>query len=202
MIQRRGVRIALLAYNDFMPRMFEAGPDWPGAAWAEPRDVVADIRAARRAGADVVIPFMHWGWELQPGPTERQRQLARRMIDAGAAAVVGGHPHVTQGAEVYRARPIVWSLGNFVFDGFDEPRARTGWILRMTVDRRGVVAWDTLEARLDDRGVPHPAPGARTPCGARRSEVVSLCTYAQDGARTAKQSGRDGRKRHLDSRQR
>lgn len=45
------------------------------------------------------------------------------MIDAGADIVVGGHPHVTQGAEIYRGRPIIYSLGNFVFDGFDLPAA-------------------------------------------------------------------------------
>ena len=44
----------------------------------------------------------------------RQRQLARLMIDAGADAVVGGHPHVIQDTEVYRGRPILYSLGNFL----------------------------------------------------------------------------------------
>ena len=46
-------------------------------------------RAARQAGADLVIPFMHWGWERERQPTERQRQLARLMIDNGADVVVG-----------------------------------------------------------------------------------------------------------------
>jgi len=76
---------------------------------------------------------MHWGWENEPVHSTRQQQLAQRMIDAGADAVVGGHPHVTQGANTYKGRPIVWSLGNFVFDGFSQPPGRTGWVLRMTV---------------------------------------------------------------------
>lgn len=178
LLDRNGLRIALLGYNDFMPRWFEAGPAWPGIAWSEERDVIADIRAARRAGARVVIPFMHWGWEDERTPTVRQRQLARRMIDAGADAVVGGHPHVTQGAEVYRGRPIIWSLGNFVFDGFDTVEARTGWVLRLTVDGRGVASWDTLEARIDEDGAPHPAPEASTPCGSRRLGAVAACANA------------------------
>lgn len=156
-IEKRGLRIAVLAYNEFKPRSFEAGPHWPGIAWSEDSHVVADIRAARAAGADVVIPFMHWGWEREPEPTARQRQLARLMIDAGADAVVGGHPHVTQGTETWRGRPIIYSLGNFVFDGFDLPAARIGWLLRMTVDRGGVVDWRIVEARIDDEGTPHPA---------------------------------------------
>jgi poly-gamma-glutamate capsule biosynthesis protein CapA/YwtB (metallophosphatase superfamily) len=83
-IERRGLRIAVLAYNEFKPRSFEAGADWPGIAWSEDSQVVADIRAARAAGADLVIPFMHWGWERERQASARQRQLARLMIDAGA----------------------------------------------------------------------------------------------------------------------
>jgi len=118
---------------------------------------------------------MHWGWELNPRPTERQRQLARTMIDAGADAVVGGHPHVTQGVEIFRGKPIVYSLGNFLFDGFDQPEGRLGWVLRLTVDRGGVVAWDTVAAQMDEEGVPHLQPGARTPCGRMGDGVVGVC---------------------------
>jgi hypothetical protein len=91
-IRQNGLSIAVLAYNEFKPRSFEAGPDWPGVAWSEDDRVVADITAARRAGADVIIPFMHWGWERERQPTDRQRQLARLMIDAGADLVVGRPP--------------------------------------------------------------------------------------------------------------
>jgi len=156
-IEKNGLRIAVLGYNEFKPRSFEAGPDWPGIAWSEDSHVLADIRAARAAGADVVIPFMHWGWENEPAPDARQRQLARLMIDAGAAAVVGGHPHVTQGSEIYRGKPIIYSLGNFVFDGFDTPEGKLGWLLRLNVDRSGVVSWETVEAQIDAEGTPHPA---------------------------------------------
>lgn len=157
-IEKHGLSIAVLAYNEFKPRSFEAGPHWPGIAWSEDSHVLADIRAARAAGADLVIPFMHWGWEREPEPSERQRALARLMIDAGAAAVVGGHPHVTQGSEIYRGKPIIYSLGNFVFDGFELPAAKIGWLLRLTVDRGGVVDWSIVEARIDEEGTPHPAP--------------------------------------------
>jgi poly-gamma-glutamate capsule biosynthesis protein CapA/YwtB (metallophosphatase superfamily) len=156
-IEQHGLRIAVLGYNEFKPRSFEAGPHWPGIAWSEDSQVLADIRAARAAGADVVIPFMHWGWERETEPTERQRRLARLMIDAGADAVVGGHPHVTQGTEIYRGKPVIYSLGNFLFDGFELPAAKVGWLLEMTLDRAGVVDWEVVEARIDGEGIPHPA---------------------------------------------
>jgi poly-gamma-glutamate synthesis protein (capsule biosynthesis protein) len=155
-IEKHGLSIAVLGYNEFKPRSFAAGPHWPGIAWSEDSHVLADIRAARAAGADLVIPFMHWGWERERQPVERQRQLARLMIDAGADAVVGGHPHVTQGTETYRGKPIIYSLGNFVFDGFELPAAKLGWLLRLTVDRGGVVDWSIVEARIDDEGIPYP----------------------------------------------
>lgn len=174
-IARKGLRIAVLGYNEFKPRSFEAGARRPGIAWSEDSQVLADIRAARKAGADLVIPYMHWGWEREPAPSARQRQLARRMIDAGAAAVVGGHPHVTQGAELYKGRPIIYSLGNFVFDGFELPAARVGWLLSLSLDRRGVAAWHTVEARIDEEGLPSPAEQAATPCGKRGDRQPRLC---------------------------
>jgi poly-gamma-glutamate synthesis protein (capsule biosynthesis protein) len=174
-IERKGLKIAVLGYNEFKPRSFEAGPNWPGIAWSEDDRVIADIRAAKAAGADHVIPFLHWGWEKETHPTERQRSFARRLIDEGAAAIVGGHPHVTQGAEIYRGRPIVYSLGNFVFDGFDYPEAQRGWLLRLTLDKAGVTHWETLAAQIDDDGTPWPVPGSATPCGRRGDVEPAVC---------------------------
>lgn len=174
-IERKGLRIAVLGYNEFKPRSFEAGADYPGIAWSEDSQVLSDIRAARAAGADLVIPFMHWGWEREPDPSPRQRQLARRMIDAGADVVVGGHAHLTQGAEYYRGKLIVYSLGNFVFDGFEWPEAKRGWLLRLTLDRKGMVSWETRAAQIDDEGTPHPVPGERTPCGKAGDKQIKAC---------------------------
>ncbi len=174
-IDRNGLKIAVLGYNEFKPRAFEAGANWPGVAWSEDDLVIADIRAAKAAGADLVIPFMHWGWEKETQPTERQKTLARLMIDEGAALVVGSHPHVTQGAEIHKGKPIVYSLGNFVFDGFDYPEAQRGWLLRVKLDKSGVLAWETLAAQIDDAGTPWPASGAFTPCGHAGEEIVLEC---------------------------
>lgn len=161
-VERGGLRIAILAYNEFKPRAFEAGPDWPGLAWSEDSHVVRGIQSARAAGADIVIPFMHWGWEREREPSARQRQLARLMIDAGADAVVGGHPHVTQGSEVYDGKPIIYSLGNFVFDGFDYPEASEGWLLRLSVGEEGVMDWEVVRAYLDAEGLPQRQPVVAT----------------------------------------
>ena len=174
-IHKNGLRIAVLGYNEYKPRSFEAGASRPGVAWSEDSEVISDIRAARKAGAHIVIPFMHWGWENRHTPSLRQRMLARKMIDAGASLVVGGHPHVIQDAELYRGKLIVHSLGNFVFDGFDLPEERQGWLLRLEVDRRGLKAWQTRLVQIDAAGTPVPVSGAETPCGRRGRGVIDDC---------------------------
>lgn len=177
-IERQGLKIAILGYNEFAPRAFEAGADTPGTAWSEDDHVISDIRAAKAAGADLIIPFMHWGWEYEPAASPRLQSFARRMIDEGASMVVGSHPHVTQGADVYQGKPIIYSLGNFVFDGFDgfdAPEAKVGWLLRLKLDKTGVLEWDTLAAHMDKHGTPHPMPGTLTPCGKAGDTQVAQC---------------------------
>lgn len=175
LLEKRGIKIALLGYDEYHPRSFEAGPDHPGVAWAEDEQVILDIARARRAGAHLVLPFFHWGWENEPAPSARQRELAHRLIDAGADAIIGAHPHVTQGAEMYRGKPIIYSLGNFVFDLIDQPANAIGWTLQLVVDRRGVSRFSTHAVRIDDQGAPHPAPGLATPCGVRGAATVTPC---------------------------
>lgn len=159
-LERQGLRIALLGYDEFQPRNFEADHDRPGVAWSEDEQVVRDIQDARRIWkADVVIPVMHWGWE-EPIANARQRKLARLMIDAGADAVIGGHPHQLQDTEQYKGKPIFYSLGNFVFEGFPDKVNNVAWVVRLSVDRRGVRAWQAHTVRIDHQGLPHASQRA------------------------------------------
>jgi len=173
-IDRNGLRIALLGYNDVQPRDFEAGPTWPGVAWAVDEQMVADIKAARSEHkADIVIPVVHWGWEYEPA-NDRQKALARLMIESGADVVVGGHPHVTQEVEYHQGKLIVYSVGNCVFDGFDPGPSRQGWILRLRVDKLGMVAWDTVPLQIDDEGTPHLDRETESPAGLRGVEAMTM----------------------------
>jgi len=173
-VERNGIRIAMLGYCEVYLKSFQAEDNVPGIAWSEHDDeVLADIRAAReKYKADLVIPFMHWGDE--GGPTsEREKTFARKMIDAGADVIVGTHPHVVQDVEYYKKHLIVYSLGNFLFNGFTHPDNLSGWVLRMTVDKKGVVAWDIVVLKLDERGVPIPDLKVKSPSGgAGREEIV------------------------------
>jgi poly-gamma-glutamate synthesis protein (capsule biosynthesis protein) len=176
LFQRKGITIALLGYNEFFPRSFEADVDRPGSAWSDDEQVVADIKAAREVHhADVVIPFMHWGVEDEPLATTRQQSLAKRMIDAGADAVVGSHPHVTQNIELYKGRPIVYSLGNFVFDGYSSVENTTGWALQLDVNRTGVSLARIHVASIDSYCTPHPSRKDAGQCWQRGNPSFADC---------------------------
>lgn len=74
------------------------------------------IEDAKGNGSDFVLVFFHYGQEYHRSPNENQIAMSHEVIDYGADAVVGSHPHVTQGIELYKNRPIFYSLGNFIFD--------------------------------------------------------------------------------------
>ena len=95
---------------------------------------------------DYVVVFVHWGIERKAYPEEYQRNLAKQYIDAGADLVVGNHSHVPQGIEYYKGVPIVYCLGNFIFN----PNMTDTYALKAVWDIEGktslqVVPIDTRE---------------------------------------------------------
>ena len=110
------MKVAILAYDTIARRLRRAARP----SRAAPDDVGAgrrrDVAAARKAGAEVVIVFPHWGTEYDPTPFAGQQALARAAIDAGADMVIGNHAHWAGAMEVYKGKPIWYALGNFVFD--------------------------------------------------------------------------------------
>jgi poly-gamma-glutamate synthesis protein (capsule biosynthesis protein) len=78
-------------------------------------NLVPTIQELKAQGCLVMI-MPHWGIEYEPIHSPAQERLAHTWIDAGADLVVGGHPHVVQDAEIYKNRPIFYSLGNLLFD--------------------------------------------------------------------------------------
>jgi hypothetical protein len=153
----KGRKLGLLGYNEFRAVNYAATAQTAGNAPLVEADALADIRRARETlGCDIVIPFLHWGEELEPTPRPDQTQLAQRMIEAGATAVLGTHPHVTQTIDYHRGAPIVYSLGNFVFDYYPgDPAAWTGWALTLKISPDGQVGIDKTVVELDPIGVPH-----------------------------------------------
>jgi poly-gamma-glutamate synthesis protein (capsule biosynthesis protein) len=77
--------------------------------------VMTTIEEAR-GRADVIVACFHWGVHFTHDLATYQPDVAYQAIDAGADAVIGTHPHCLQAVDVYKGRPIFYSLGNFAFE--------------------------------------------------------------------------------------
>ena len=98
----------------FFPYPGESG----GATGRDEAGVLDAIRAAR-AQCDFLLISIHWGIEYSPTPRPEDVDMAHKMLEAGAGAIVGGHPHVLQPVETYltqdhRKTVIFYSMGNFL----------------------------------------------------------------------------------------
>ncbi len=78
------------------------------------REYLKDWISGQRQGKEIIVVALHWGIEKQTVPTPYQVNLGRACIDAGADVVWGHHPHVLQGAELYKGKPILYSMGNLI----------------------------------------------------------------------------------------
>ena len=133
-----GVTVGILGMDQIAPR-YNATADGAGSARITNANLKRDIRAARKAGADVVIVFPHWGIEYRADPVASQERLAHQAIDAGADMVIGNHPHWPEGMEVYKGKPIWYALGNLVFDQTWSDHTMEGITLELTFDGRTLV---------------------------------------------------------------
>lgn len=68
-----------------------------------------------KESVDILILNIHWGIEFSKLPQPKQRKLGKRLVDSGVDLVIGHHPHIIQGKEVYKGKNIYYSLGNFNF---------------------------------------------------------------------------------------
>lgn len=146
-IEVGGLRLAFLGAADRRsgPYRFAA----PGQFGVAPLDLprLIDQIAALNHEVDHVIVSVHWGEERFLIPSPEQIAQARAMIDAGAAMVLGHHPHVLQGMELWHGRPIHYSLGNFLAD--DVPYADGDLLSWNRTERTGAI----LLAELGPNGV-------------------------------------------------
>jgi poly-gamma-glutamate synthesis protein (capsule biosynthesis protein) len=170
-LERKGIKVAFLGYNEFAdaslywdaknPRTLLAGPGTPGTAPIDMGMIAEDVARAKDE-ADVVVVSFHWGQEYVNHPRayfDRDlRQIARGTIDLGADLVLGFHPHAVQGIEIYRNKPIAYSLGNFIMDQ-ERPIARESMIALFDLSRDGVEYMEVIPAMIE-KGRPRPLDGA------------------------------------------
>jgi len=122
-IEKNGLKIGLLAYTDMAEIVFAgdpylsfaAGPEKSGVAPIKYEMIKEDIEKARDK-VDLLAVSLHWGIEDSFKVTAEQVEFAHNLIDDGADIILGHHPHQFQGIEIYNGKPIIYSMGNILFD--------------------------------------------------------------------------------------
>jgi poly-gamma-glutamate synthesis protein (capsule biosynthesis protein) len=176
-----GVLAYVQLYAPYAAHGWYAGADQPGCAAARPAEVAEDVRRLR-GQADAVVVQFHFGHNYRP-VIGAQRRLARAAIDAGADVVIGHHPHVVQPVEVYRGRPIFYSIGNFTFGSFGRfeefELPALGLVVRLIMGRGRPLELEVAGIAVDNRKVEF----APRPLTAEQRESLLIPILQRKGAR-------------------
>lgn len=120
-IEKDGIRVAILSYcmygNPWLGYVELAGEKKAGVNPLDIDKAVTDIKEAKKE-YDKVIVMPHWGREYLFEPLPECMIMAKQMIEAGADAVLGSHPHQVQPFVKYKGKTICFSMGNFLFPDF------------------------------------------------------------------------------------
>ena len=155
--------LSFIACSDFA---FEHG----SYAQVEDYDELAAKLAAAKAETDLLFVSVHWGEEYQSTPSDRQTKLAHYLIDNGADIILGHHPHTLQGVEIYDGCPILYSMGNFVFDQREGERMESAIFHLTYTEGRG---WNIFAKPI---WIPRSRMGPIYPQEARANKIATRLT--------------------------
>ena len=153
-IDHEGIKIGFLAYCK--KGEFSATQSSPGAALLE-RNIVCKEVSSLKASVDHVLVNLHWGTEFSDYPYPPDIEISHNIIDAGASAIIGHHPHVVQGLEAYKGCPIFYSLGSFIYDPWGERvfvdrqiwKRQHSIIAKIRLNKNAVTDWEWMPYRVD-----------------------------------------------------
>ena len=112
----------------------QAGEDSSGILLAYDTTAYNQVISDAAKQCDYLIAYIHWGTEDTNDFNDVQQQMGREFLNSGADIVVGGHPHVLQGMEYVDGKPIVYSLGDFWFNG----ETKYTGLLKLQIDIDGL----------------------------------------------------------------
>lgn len=146
----KGKKFGFLAYS-FVDDHFT--PDVHHYAYKPSRDDLLKEISKGKENCDILIVTLHWGEEFVSVPSQEQITLAHQMIDTGCDVILGSHPHVLQGVEIYKGKTIAYSLGNFVFS-MPLEESRMSIILTLLFDTDNSQSYETTPVWIDDNNCP------------------------------------------------
>ncbi len=154
--EKSGVRLGLLAYtmSENSGDSSYAQPNRPGVMSTEFSLIKTDIQKLREQ-VDYVILSFHWGLNNGDKPPFWVRHLAHKAIDSGADIILGHHPHYPHGIEVYKGKPIIYSLGNFIF-GHNHPIWTDNFLARFTLTPKQIKKIEILSVAGENQDLAQP----------------------------------------------
>ncbi|MBM7553011.1 CapA family protein [Thalassobacillus pellis] len=146
-----GKKIAFLSFSKVLPKVeWYALENRPGIASGYQLDRMTEIIRKAETMHDYVFVQIHWGEMGDTMFNETEQTYAHEMIDAGADAIIGSHPHVLQGFEYYEGKLIAYSLGNLLFPDFVHgEEAQTG-LLEVKILESGKLEYSFLPHLIQD----------------------------------------------------
>lgn len=135
-VTKNGLRVGFVGLTSTHPKEGWAAPGKPGVAYSAFDRIPGIVRAAKQQ-CDVLVVSFHGGTELAEDANDIQKAVAHAAVDAGADLFLGHHPHVLQPVELYRGKPILYSLGNFLFVS-PTPSTRPTVVARAELTAEGV----------------------------------------------------------------
>jgi poly-gamma-glutamate synthesis protein (capsule biosynthesis protein) len=155
-IEKNGIKFGFLGFSDVGPNWIEAKDNTPGILLANDPNLDSIIREAKLK-CDLLIVSFHWGEEYKTIHNTRQEKLAHMAIDNGADMVIGHHPHVMEDIEEYKGKPIVYSLGNFIFDQSFSKDTMRGMLFSATFEKNNLIKTEqkiiTLNKQFQPEGI-------------------------------------------------
>lgn len=135
-IEKNDINIAIMAYTSIAYDDSFAGENSPGVARARIDLIAEDIEQFKEFYKFVIVSI-HWGDEYSDYPNRKQINLAHQIIDNGADAIIGHHPHIFQGVEIYKNKPVFYSIGNFIFGSVNED-IKNNILVSITFSKKGI----------------------------------------------------------------
>lgn len=158
-----GWKVAVLGFGGVFPHPgWFATPDRAGMRDGDTIETMVEVVQAAAKIADIVVVTIHWGVELDTQPRPDDRERAEAMIAAGADVIFGHHPHRLQPLEIVAGRPVVWSLGNFVWPSLSTAGSTTA-VARVVISPEGDLSACLIPAYIESPG--HPVLTGDPECG-------------------------------------
>ncbi|TLS39043.1 CapA family protein [Pseudalkalibacillus caeni] len=134
-VEIKGRKIGFIGFSRVLPDVsWYAGKEKPGIASGYQLDRMVEIVKEAKEEADCLFVYIHWGKERHSIPEQYQLEYAKALVDAGADGIIGSHPHVLQGFQFYKNKPIAYSLGNFLFPDHVNGKTAESGILKLTIN--------------------------------------------------------------------